>query len=79
MVGRMPLTELEGLAVDPGPKCPKRYERAFKRSEPHWAHPEDIVDLADEIALRWFKRAIRFGDELRELDFLFALPDPRTA
>lgn len=78
MVGRMSLTELEGMAVDLGPKCPKRYERAFKRSEPHWAHPDDIVDLADEVADKWFHRAVRFGGSILQLNRLYAIPDPRT-
>ncbi len=82
-VGRLSAKELEAflaspdMGVDHGPKSPKKYERAFTRCEPHHAHKADIADLADEIADRWFKRAVRFGDELRELNLLFALTDLR--
>ncbi len=64
MVGRMSLKELEAVlaspdtVVDPGPKSPKKYERAFARCEPHHVHKADIADLADEIADKWFKRAV---------------------
>lgn len=55
----------------------RRFNRACDRAEPHWAHPDDIEDIADEILNKWFRRAVRFGDEIVALERLHRLPDTR--
>ena len=78
-VGRMSIKVFDEMVasgkavVDPGPRCPRRYERAFRSKQPHLAHPADIADLADELCDIWFARAVRFGDELLFLSRLHGL------
>ncbi len=84
-VGRMSIKAFDEMVasgaavVDPGPKCPNRYERAFRSKQPHFAHPADITDLADELCDSWFARAVRFGDEVLFLSRLHNLEADRTA
>lgn len=84
MVGRMRLEDFDaefgpGTQVDFGSaKRQEGYERARRQKEPHLCDPADVEELCDEIADKWFKRAIRFGDELQYLNLLVAIPDPRT-
>jgi hypothetical protein len=54
------------------------YDRAERRAEPHWAHEGDIEKVADVVLTRWFRRAVRTGDEIVFLSRLHALPDTRA-
>lgn len=59
-------------------KRERMYDRAEHRAEPHWAHEADIEKVADEVLARWFRRAVRTGDEIVFLSRLYAMPDTRT-
>ena len=59
------------------PRRVERLDKALNRAEPHFAHSGDIEAVADQISKRWFRRAVRFGDELVFLNRLYSVPDPR--